>query len=106
MSQLNLVTVSNKFLIECLQFIRARILPDRPEIGNAKDDVSSLESSLERFDIAEVALNDFDTLGCPCFSSGRFRVASDAAKRVTRSLKKGVGNRASLDTALVIDGAL
>lgn len=82
MSQFNLVTVSHKFLIRCFQFRVPRILPDGPEISHTKDDAGSLESSLEGLDVVEIALDDFDSLGCPCFGGVRFRVASDAAKGV------------------------
>lgn len=92
MSQLNLVAVSNKFLIWCFQFRGTGVLPDVPEISNAKDDAGSLESLLERLYIVEVALDDFDSLGCPCFGSVGFAVASDAAKCVAWGLEKGVGN--------------
>lgn len=92
MSQLNLVAVSNKFLISCFQFRGTRVLPDGPEVSNAKDDTGSVESSLERLDVVEVALDDFDSLGCPCFGGGGIGVASHAAKGVVWGLEKGVGN--------------
>lgn len=92
MSQLNFVAVSNKFLIRCFQLRVPRILPDGPEISHAKDDAGSLEGSLERLDIVEIALDDFDSLGCPCFGGIGFGVASDAAKGVAWGLEKGVGN--------------
>lgn len=92
MSQLNFVTVSNKFLIRCFQLRVVRILPDGPEIGHAKDDVGSLESSLERLDVVEIALDDFDSLGCPCFGGVGLGVASDATKGVAWRLEKGVCN--------------
>lgn len=92
MSQLNLVTVSNKFLTRRFLFCGARILPDGPEISNAKDDAGSLEGSLEGLDVVEFALDYFNSLGCPCFGGGGFGVAGDAANCVTRGLKKSVGD--------------
>lgn len=86
MSQLDLVAVSNKFLIGCLLLRGMRILPDGPEISNAKDDAGSLECSLERLDVVEVALDDFDSLSCPCFGGVGFGVASDAAESVAWGL--------------------
>lgn len=92
MSQLNFVAVSNKFLIRCFQLRVARVFPDGPEISHAKDDASSLKGSLERLDVVEIALDDFDSLGCPCFGGVGFGVASDATKGVAWGLEKGVCN--------------
>lgn len=92
MSQLDLVAVSNEFLIRRFLFRGTRILPDGPEISHAKDDAGSLECALERLDVVEVALDDFDSLGCPCFGGVGFGVAGDAAEGVAWGLEKGVGN--------------
>lgn len=92
MSQLDLVAVSDKFLISCLLLRGTRILPDSPEISHAKDDAGSLECSLERLGVVEVALDDFDSLGCPCFGGVGFGVAGDAADGIAWRLEKGVGN--------------
>lgn len=92
MSQLNLVAVSNKFLTRRFLFSGARILPNGPEISNAKDDAGSLEGPLEGLDVVEFTLDYFNSLGCPCFGGGGFEVAGDATDCVARGLKKGVGD--------------